>query len=69
MVGTEDCKIWTISLNEDSEEMPLVLIHGLASGVALWTLNLDELSATRPVHAIDLLGTYTSHLLCVKTHS
>lgn len=54
-VGTSD-KIWTISLNEESNKTPILLLHGLASGVALWVLNLDSFAATRPVYAIDVLG-------------
>lgn len=55
VVGTDD-KIWTISLNHESTRTPVVLLHGLGSGVALWCLNLDSLAATRPVYAIDILG-------------
>ncbi|XP_075216908.1 pummelig isoform X2 [Lycorma delicatula] len=55
IVGSAD-KIWTIALNEESPKTPLVLLHGLGSGVALWCLNLDALAAERPVYAIDLLG-------------
>lgn len=54
-VGTSD-KIWTISLNEESNKTPILLLHGLASGVALWVLNLDSFAAKRPVYAIDVLG-------------
>ena len=32
------------------------MVHGLSSGVGLWTLNLENLSKDRPVYAIDLLG-------------
>ncbi|XP_032520043.2 LOW QUALITY PROTEIN: 1-acylglycerol-3-phosphate O-acyltransferase ABHD5 [Danaus plexippus] len=55
VVGQCD-KIWTISLNEDSPKTPLVMLHGMASGLALWCPNLDALAATRPVYAMDLLG-------------
>lgn len=55
VVGTAD-KIWTISLNEESPRIPIVLLHGLGAGVALWCLNLDALASQRPVYAIDILG-------------
>lgn len=55
VVGTAD-KIWTISLNQESTRTPVVLLHGLGAGVALWCLNLDSFAATRPVYAIDILG-------------
>lgn len=38
--------------------LPLVMVHGFAAGVALWSLNMDELSlkGKRHVFAFDLLG-------------
>ncbi|XP_026762946.1 1-acylglycerol-3-phosphate O-acyltransferase ABHD5 isoform X2 [Galleria mellonella] len=55
VVGQSD-KIWTISLNDESSKTPLVLLHGMGAGLALWCPNLDALAATRPVYAIDVLG-------------
>ena len=49
-------QIRTIVLNTKSVKMPLVLIHGMGSGVGLWSLNLHSLSLHRPVYAFDLLG-------------
>ena len=65
MVGSSD-KIWTISLNEESPKTPIVLLHGLGAGVALWCLNLDNLAADRPVYAMDLLGKQKI-LLCQRS--
>lgn len=55
VVGTED-KIWTISVNEHCPGTPLVMLHGMGSGSALWVLNLDTIAKNRPVYCIDLLG-------------
>ncbi|XP_055698296.1 (Lyso)-N-acylphosphatidylethanolamine lipase isoform X2 [Phlebotomus papatasi] len=55
VVGEAD-KIWTVSLNAESPKTPLVLLHGLGSGVGLWILNLDSFAEHRPVYAIDILG-------------
>lgn len=55
-VGTKESHIWTVSLNEDSNNIPLVLLHGFGSGVGLWCLNFDSLSVNRPVYAMDIIG-------------
>lgn len=50
--------MWTLTLNRDSPNTPLVLLHGFASGVALWCLNFDSFAKSRPVYAIDLPGIF-----------
>lgn len=50
-------KIRTLKMNpSNSTKTPYVLVHGFASGVALWVMNLEELSADRPLYAIDVMG-------------
>ncbi|CAH1105241.1 unnamed protein product [Psylliodes chrysocephalus] len=54
-VGKND-KVWTIALNEESKNTPIVLLHGFAAGLCFWILNFDAIAKNRPVYAIDLLG-------------
>lgn len=54
-VGEAD-KVWTVTMNTESKRVPIVMLHGLGAGVALWVLNLDEIAQHRPVYAIDILG-------------
>ena len=37
-------------------QVPLVLVHGMAAGVAYFSLNVGDLSAERDVYAFDLPG-------------
>ena len=55
-ISNKNQRIWTITTNLKSKNIPLVLLHGFGGGVGLWSLNLDELCAGRPVYAIDLPG-------------
>lgn len=56
VVEQED-KIWTLEVNHDKRETPIVLLHGFGSGVGLWCMNVDKISNNRrPLYAMDLLG-------------
>lgn len=56
VVEQED-KIWTLEVNPNKPETPVVLLHGFASGIGLWCMNVDKISNDcRPVYAMDLLG-------------
>ncbi|KAG8200343.1 hypothetical protein JTE90_028525 [Oedothorax gibbosus] len=54
--GKTDSFIHTVCLNKNSPETPLVLVHGFPCGIGVWVMNLDSISASRPVYAVDLLG-------------
>ena len=61
-------RIWTLEMKptkqlndknvqlQNPTTLPLVMLHGFASGIALWAMNLDQLSQHRHVFAIDLPG-------------
>ncbi|XP_030759585.1 (Lyso)-N-acylphosphatidylethanolamine lipase-like [Sitophilus oryzae] len=54
-IGKDD-QIWTIALNDQAQNTPLVMLHGFAAGLGFWCLNLDDIAKDRPVYAIDLIG-------------
>lgn len=58
VLGDNDIHVWTFSSNEHVNGIPIVLLHGLGSGLALWAINLKTLteSKSRPVYAIDIPG-------------
>ena len=55
-IRNNSLKIWTISANTESSNIPIVLIHGFCGGIGLWVHNVKELSDSRPFYAFDLLG-------------
>lgn len=56
MIGPQNDKIWTIAMNTENTNVPLLMLHGFGAGAAFWVLNFDDLAANRPVYAIDLPG-------------
>jgi pimeloyl-ACP methyl ester carboxylesterase len=56
-VDNKDVLAWTWSANTKCRGTPIVLIHGLGSGIGLWSSNLDSLcEGLSPVYALDLPG-------------
>lgn len=64
-INGQPCRIWTRYFGPTRQPnpasgrartLPLVLIHGMASGLALFALNIESLAQERPVYAIDLPG-------------
>lgn len=42
--------------NSDGEKLPLVMVHGFAAGVGIWSLNFDAICKDRKIYAFDLPG-------------
>ena len=49
-------RIRTVNTSPQPGRVPLVLVHGLGTGLGIWSLNIDYLCADRQVFAMDLLG-------------
>ena len=49
-------RLRTIIANKNSSKTPLVMLHGMGSGIGLWALNLETISGSHPVYAFDILG-------------
>jgi len=56
----DNCHIRTLIKDKlgpkDNDDIPLVLCHGYGSGIAGWYRNIDSLSTTSKVYAVDWLG-------------
>jgi len=60
LIDGVDCRIWTrkfhnAGVNEE-KEVPILMIHGMGAGLAMFALNIDTLAKDRVVYAIDLPG-------------
>jgi alpha-beta hydrolase superfamily lysophospholipase len=55
-INDDQDEIWTVAVNTQSKNTPIVLIHGYLAGIGIWRFNIDDLSESRPLYAIDLLG-------------
>jgi len=63
------CNVWTRVFNSGIEDKcPLVMLHGLGGGIALFALNFDEICKYRTVYAIDLPG-YAKSSRCKFTYN
>merc|ERR1712123_67960 len=56
LVNGEKCQVWTRKFGSGGSEVPLVMIHGMGAGLAMFVLNLDSLARNRTIYAIDLPG-------------
>ncbi|XP_077983319.1 (Lyso)-N-acylphosphatidylethanolamine lipase-like [Glandiceps talaboti] len=56
-LGKNQGRLYTAVFNPTkSTKTPFVFVHGFASGLGLWALNIDRLCEQRPFYAFDLLG-------------
>jgi len=57
LVRGEECRVWTRKFGADTPDQgPLVMVHGMGAGLALFVLNYDSLATNRTVYALDLPG-------------
>ena len=58
-VGGQEVRVWTKRWQGPTPSLskpPLVMVHGMGAGLAMFALNIPELSKQRTVLAIDLPG-------------
>lgn len=51
-----DDKVWTLEMNAENKNIPIILLHGFGASMGYWVLNLDTLAKHHRVYAFDLLG-------------
>ena len=57
--GDKNKNLWTFKMDElieKNSKLPIVMLHGLGAGMALWFKNLEELAKDRPIYSFDLPG-------------
>jgi len=57
-VNDHPCYVWTrkFKTKDKTKRTPLVMMHGMGAGLAMFALNIDELCKYSDVYAIDLPG-------------
>lgn len=58
-INGQDCRIWTREFGSTvsrDDRVPLVMVHGMGAGLAMFVLNIAALARQRTVYAIDLPG-------------
>jgi pimeloyl-ACP methyl ester carboxylesterase len=55
-IPSKQLRLWTLTVNKELTNVPVVMVHGMGGGVGLWSKNIDELASNRPLFAFDLLG-------------
>ncbi|XP_023335546.1 1-acylglycerol-3-phosphate O-acyltransferase ABHD5 [Eurytemora carolleeae] len=57
-VNGHDCNIWTRKFKgkSNNKKEPLVMMHGMGAGLAMFAMNIDNLCEDTDVYAIDLPG-------------
>lgn len=56
-VNGEECRVWTRRfVKEGSRGAPLVMVHGMGAGLAMFALNYDSIARSHEVYSLDLPG-------------
>jgi len=58
-INDQMCNVWTMKFTSKAKEKrstPIVMLHGMGAGWALFAMNIDDLTKDADVYAIDLPG-------------